>query len=451
MRVIIIACIGLCTAFSLSGQSVILDKVVAKVGNEFVLHSEVQQKINFWKEKAEVVPDDAKCTILEEALVANLLVHSARIDSVEVPDADVEARMDRQINEILAMMGNDVSQFEAYYGQTITQAKEYVRNDLRKKMNAEKMQSIIIDGIKATPAEVIKYFNRIPKDSLPFFNSEVELGEIIYKPVVNDSQRTIALEKIQIIADSLANGGNFEDLARRYSDDTGSGQQGGSLGRSPRGTFVQEFEAAAYQLEQGEISEIVETEFGFHLIRLDGRYGDVVDVSHILISPAITEADLKRAEEHLMGIREQIMTDSLLFVDAVRLYSNKNAQSYSNGGRVVNQNTGNTFFETGELDPDIFFAIDTVDLGDITMPLAFRSVRGEVVYKLIQLQSRTAPHQASLQKDYAKIQEAARQSKRNDAFNEWIEKRIGNTYILLDDHYAGCPNLERWQVYVMKS
>ena len=429
----------------MNAQAYVLDKVIAKVGNEFVLHSEVEERLSLWAKNSEV-PEGARCTILEELLVTNLLVHRAQIDSLEVADEVVEKQLDRRFTDILAMMGNDAKQFEEYYGMTITQSKEFMRADLRKKLNAEKMQSSIIDGIRATPAEVINYFERIPKDSLPYFNSEVEIAEIIYKTKVSKEARLAALGKIQMIQDSLANGGNFESLARRYSDDRASGSQDGYLGRSPRGSFVQEFEAAAYQLETGEISDIVETEFGFHLILLKKRLGTVIDVSHILIRPEITDEDIQKTEEKLLQIREEIRQDSISWKDAVKKYSDSKAQSYSNGGRVVNPKTGNTFFETADLDPDIFFATDSIDIGEVTVPLSFRSQTGDVVFKLIQLQSRTPPHKASLRQDYSKILNAAKQSKRNEAFNEWIDEKILGTFILLDRTYDGCENLQRWNI-----
>ncbi|MDX1477266.1 MAG: peptidylprolyl isomerase [Saprospiraceae bacterium] len=431
---------------TVTAQSYVLDRIIAKVGNEYVLHSEIEERVSLWKQKQGALPEGARCTFLEEMLVTNLLVHHAQIDSLEVPDEEVEKQLNRRFDNILAMMGNDIRQFEEYYGMTVSQSKEYMRADLRKQLNAEKMQNTIIEGIRVTPAEVIAYFNKIPKDSLPYFNSEVEIAEIVYKPQVSDSARAAALTKIRMIQDSLARGADFGELARRYSDDRGSGSQNGRLGRSPRGSFVPEFEAVAYQLSKGEISDIVETEFGFHLIRLEERLGNVIDVSHILIRPQITDKDLDKAERHLMDIRAEIMNDSISWLDAVKQYSDPKAQSYSNGGRVVNPNSGNTFFETADLDPDVFFATDTIDVGDVTVPISFRTQAGDIIYKLIQLQSRTPPHRASLQQDYSKILNAARQSKRNEAFNKWIEERIANTYILVDGAYEGCENLERWNI-----
>jgi len=247
----------------------------------------------------------------------------------------------------------------------------------------------------------------------------------------------------------LNNGGDFAELAKKYSDDIGSGRQGGDLGWTVRGGLVPEFEAAAYKLDVNEISPVVETEFGFHIIKLaQQRKGNSIRAQHILIKPTITQNDLEKAQMRMLEIRNEIMTDSISFVDAVKKYSDSKVQSYTNGGRMVNQRTGNTFFETDpeHLDADIFFAIDTIEVGEVTGPVQFRTQQGEIIFKIFQLQSRTPPHRANLGQDYSRIQEAARQSKRNEAFNEWIDENIQNTYIVVDEHYRTCPNLQKWKV-----
>jgi peptidyl-prolyl cis-trans isomerase SurA len=434
---------------SLLSQRFILDKPIGVIGNEVTLYSEIEEQYSLFDDRG-VATDNTRCEILESMLVSSLLTHHARIDSVEVTEDEVEAQLDTRINRILSMMGNDLEQFEAYYGMSITDAKNLNREDLEKKLLAERMQARIMENITVTPAEVIDFFNKIHPDSLPFFNSEVELGEIIYNPMVNEEERTKALETINGILERIHAGEDFAVLARNYSDDAGSSQQGGDLGRNGRGTFVAEFEAAAFNLEVGDISPVVETQFGFHIIQLMERLGNLITTRHILIKPEIKDKDLDLARNHLLEVREKIMNDSLPFIQAVKEYSDTESQSYSNSGRMVNPKSGNTFFETGDLDPDVFFAIDTIDIGELTGPVEFRSPRGDVFYKIIQLQSRTAPHKASLRQDYSKIQTAAKESKKNSIFNEWIEDKIKDTYILVDAVYHGCQNMEKWQVRTIK-
>ncbi len=444
----ILIILATCCAATIAAQPVILDKVIARVGKEYILHSEIEEQYALWAERG-LPPEDAHCTILENTLVTNLLVHRAQIDSLPVTEEDVERELDGRMEQILAMMGNDVTQFESYYGMTLTEAKELNRPDLRKKLYAESMQRRITEGIRVTPAEVIAYFDKVPTDSLPYFNAEVELGEIVYRPPVNPVERARAMGRAEEILARLSMGEDFSDLARQYSEDRGSAMQGGSLGWASRGSFVQEFEAAAYKLDRGEVSDVVETEFGFHIIKLAERRGTSFNVYHILIRPGITEEDLEAARKHLLHVRDLILSDSITFIEAVRLYSDKSAQSYTNAGRMVNPRTGNTFFETDpdHLDADIFFAIDTIGVGSITGPVDFRTPTGDIIYRIFQLQSRTPPHRANLRQDYSRIQEAARMSKRNEAFNVWIDENIRNTYIVVDEwYYRRCPNLEEWNV-----
>ncbi len=423
---------------------IVLDKVVAKVGSEVVLYSDVEEKIALMRQQRTEVPDDARCFIFESLLASNLLVNQAKIDSVLVTDAEVEAQMNARMEQILGMMNNDTEMFEEVYGQTVTQMKSQVQVDMEKKLLAERMQGQVMQGVDVTPSDVIAFFNRIPKDSLPYFASEVELAEIVYFPKVNPVEKQKALDKILDVQKQLEEGADFAELAIKNSDDFGSGRMGGDLGFNSRGSFVPEFEAAAYKMKAGELSEIIETQFGFHILKLNERRGNSIHVSHILAKPEITEADLKLAENLLDSVRQLILVDSMEFKEAVKKFSDERVQSYNNGGRMVNPKSGNTFFETADVDTDIFFAIDTMEVGGITAPISFRNQQGEVVYRIVKLQSRSVPHKASLSEDYSKIQSAAKESRKNEIFNKWIEKTIKSTYILIDPLYRECPNLEKW-------
>ncbi|HUR31173.1 MAG TPA: peptidylprolyl isomerase, partial [Saprospiraceae bacterium] len=216
-----------------------------------------------------------------------------------------------------------------------------------------------------------------------------------------------------------------------------------------RGNFVPEFEAAAFQLEKGQLSDVIETEYGFHLIELIDRRGNSVNTRHILVRPRITEEDLQKTRNKLDSIRHLIEIDTFTFAEAVHKFGDKRVQSYSNNGRMINPATSNTFYETGDLDSEIFFAIDTIDVGDITPPIEYRTQLGDYVYKIIQLQARSTPHQANLQQDYSRIQQAARDSKRNQAFTDWIDKRVDETYIMIDPRFQDCENIGRWSAQWM--
>lgn len=448
----------LCIAFMYpvlhAQDTVVLDKIVAKLGGEVIFHSDVEEQMAMMRERKANPGDQERCLILESLMAQAMLVHYAKIDSVEVTDAQVESEIDQRMNQILSMMNNDRKMFQDVYGQSVSEMREEVKDDMLRKLLADKMRAEIMNKVEVTPSEVVEFFQLIPKDSLPYFNAEVELAEIVVNPVVNPEERARALKKINDIKDQLKGGADFEELARKYSDD-GSAKDGGNLGWTTRGNFVPEFEGAAFQLEKGELSDVVESEFGFHIIQLIERRVNSINTRHILIRPRITDADLAKTRNKLDSIRHLIQIDTLTFAEAVHKFGDKKTQSYSNNGRMINPKTSNTFFETGDVDSEIFFAIDTLKVGEITPPIEYRSPLGDYQFKIVQLQGRTVPHLASLKQDYSRIQDAARDRKRNYAFSDWLNKKLQNTYILLDPQYRQCPNIDHWKAkwmsYIFKA
>ncbi len=425
----------------------LLDRVIAQVGGEFILLSEVEQQYQYLQENFpnEVDPVGTRCEVLENALAQNLLVHHAILDSVIVPMEEVDMQIEARIDRIVQQMGGDVAAFEDFYGMTIEQVKEDQRKPLRNQLLAERMQARITRDIEATPSQVFDFFNSIPRDSLPFYNAEVQIAELVKIPEASHEEREQALNKITEIRDKIIRQEeSFETLAIRYSDDPGSGRQGGNLGWQRRGTFVPEFEATVFNLEPGEISDPVETEFGYHIIKLLERRGNSINARHILVTPRITPQDRELARNGLDSIRNEIITDSIPFDRAVRRFGSEKVQSYNNGGRKVNPATGNTFFEVGQLDPDVYFAVIDLQVGEISEVIEFSERGGETEYKIFKLISRTRPHRANLQQDYTKIKDLATEYKRAQHFNEWLLEKLGETFIRVDKLYNECPNMEFW-------
>lgn len=426
------------------GQVQVMDKIIATVGGELVLLSELEEQFALALSQKSDIPQNARCGILEQLLTSKLLINQSKLDSIEVGDDEVENQLAARIDRILSFMNNDIKQFEEYYGQSVNDVKEQFRTDLKNQLLSERMRGEIMKDITITPSEVKSFFSKIPKDSLPYFNSEVEIGEIVIIPKVNDTQRQITMNKLEGIRKRIVeNNEDFAVLAGKFSAD-GSAQTGGDLGWATRGKYVPEFEAAAYKLDINEISEVVESQFGFHLIQLMGRRGNSINVRHILLRPEITEEDFDVVRRKLDSIRTLILKDSISFSFAVKRFSYDKAQSYNNDGRMVNPVTGNTFFEVGDLDPDIYFAIDTLKIKGMTASLEFRDPSGEVQFHIIQMQSKTPPHKANLLQDYSKIQKASIESKKNEYINLWIDDKIGSTFIRLEQKYASCPTLDIW-------
>ena len=426
-------------------QSEIIDQVVAKVGGEIILLSDLESQFALMESEQGPMPEEARCYILDNIMTQKLMLNQARIDSVEVGDEEVEVQLNARIDRILRLMNNDVSQFEAYYGRTVTEVKSQLREDLKDQMLTERMQGTVMQQATITPREVRQFFSQIPRDSLPYFDSEVEIREIVLFPEVNATERQRALDRLVDLRQRITDGGeSFAELATKYSDDPGSARNGGDLGWASRGDYVQEFEATAYNLEPGEISEIIETEYGFHFMELLERRGNTIRLRHILIKPEITQADLDLTERRLDSIRQLILSDSISFSDAVKRYSNEDRQSYNNDGRVVNPKSGDTFFEIADLEPEVYFAIEDLNVGDLTEPIPMRTQMGERAFQLVRVESLTNPHKASLDADYSKIRNAALEEKRARITSEWVESKIRSTFVEVSPAYLDCPSMSMW-------
>jgi peptidyl-prolyl cis-trans isomerase SurA len=433
-----------CCLLAQPDDRALIDKVVATVGGETVLLSDLMQQVSYAREQNPNLPPNFECQALQSIIITKLLVNQAKLDSIEVGDDEVENQLNARVERLLSMFGQDENAIKEYYGQSVTEIKDQMRTDMRNQLLSDRMQGEITGKATVTPSEVKAFFERIPKDSLPYFNAEVEIREIVYKPVVNENEKAIARTKAEDIRKQIMEGADFAQLAKKHSEDVGSGSQGGDLGWAKRGTYVPEFEAACYNLERNQISEVVETQFGFHILQLLERRGNLVHARHILITPEITPEDLDLAQKHLDSVRTLIVRDSLPFGVAVKRFSDKESQSYSNDGRITNPRTGNTFFETADLESDIFFAIDGLKVDEISQPIAFRSEgpQGERFFRLLQLQSRTKPHKASLKQDYNKIQQAALEERKAGFTEEWVINRLRTTYLSVDPLFTGCPNIQ---------
>jgi len=432
---------------SFSQQSAyILDKVVAQVGSEVILWSDVEEYYAYQKANYGKMPEDARCNILDNLMLKALLVSEAKQDTlIIVADGEVEENLGRRIDEILFMMNGDVSFFQEYYGKTINEVKNDMRDDLRNQLLSERMQGKVMRDIKITPAEVKTFFESIPKDSLPYFQSEVEISEIVIRPQINDEERKNAIAKLEDIKARYDKGEDFALLAKQYSEDPGSARVNGDLGWQKRGAFVQEFEEAAYKLDIGEISPIVESPFGFHLIQMLERRGNSFKTRHILIKPKIGPGDVEKAKEKVWDIRKEILAEKITFEQAVKKYSDENVQSYSNAGRVVNPKTSNTFFEIADLDYDVFFAVDSMKVGGVSGPIELTDDDGSIFFKMIQLNSRSKPHKANLNQDFSKIKAAATEQKKATYMDTWVKDVAEATYIEVDPEFTNCKMMEKWR------
>lgn len=432
------------SAFS---QPQLADKIIGIVDDRIVQLSEVEAQFQQYTYQAtSPLPPDLKCQIFDQFLTDKLLVHQAELDSVVVTDEEVEQTLDMRIRSFANIAGS-VEKLEQYYGKSLVEIKDEFRDDIREKLLADRERSNIVKDVNVTPSEVVEFFNKIPKDSLPYFNSELEVGQLVIHPRVNDDVRAYAKQKITDLLSRVRNGEDFAALASSYSDDPGSAEQGGDLGFVNRGEMDPNFEAAGFSLKNpNDISDVIESKFGYHIIQLIERRGDKIHLRHILVKPKITSYDISKAGAYADSVYNLIQSARYNFEQAVSKFS-EDDQTKENAGIIDNPATNTTKFETADLgsyDQTLVPATDTLQVGAITRPMIFRTKEGEIGFRMIYLKSKTQPHQANLKDDYDRIQQFALTRKQVDAINKWLDDRITKSYVFIAPEYQNCTIIKKW-------
>jgi peptidyl-prolyl cis-trans isomerase SurA len=331
-----------------------IDGLVAVVGDKIILKSEVEAEYASWLAQGNDEDPDMRCIIVDQLLTTKLMLRQAEIDSVEVSDEEVDGQIERRMRYFISMVGTR-EKLEEFYGKSMVEIREEFRPQVREMLLAQKMQERITENVTISPREVQNYFAKVPPDSIPYFDAEVEIGQIVMFPEVGPVQREFTTEKLNDIRGRILKGESFSTLAILYSEDPGSAKEGGSLGFFGRGEMVPEFEAVAFKLKPGEVSPVVRTKFGYHILQLVERRGDRVHCRHILIKPPVGNRELESARRKLDSIRSEVAEGRLLFIDAVRKHS-QDDESKSNGGMLMNDNSGTNSFTIDQLTPDVYFA-----------------------------------------------------------------------------------------------
>lgn len=444
-----IFCFGACLIAPLvlltAQQDVLIDKIIATVGDKIILTSDVEQGY-LQATNQGITGEYLRCDVLDQLLLEKMFIHQAVLDSLVVSEEEVEGELESRLRYFISLFNGDTEKLESYYNKSLDEIRADFKDDIRELLLARRMQSQVVNNISVTPSEVKAFFEQIPVDSLPYFNAEVELAELIIKPQITQAAKEAVRTKLREIKGMIEDGRDFAKLAKTYSEDPGSAPSGGDLGMMERGQLVGEYEAAAFKLQAGELSGIVETQFGFHLIQLIERRGNKIHTRHILIKPEISDEQLEATETYADSIRMLIVNDSISFADAVARFS-EDELSQKSGGILINQQTGQPIFEMNQLDPSIYFAIDTLKAAEISAPVLFDERDGSQVIKLFHVISRTKPHLANLKDDYNKIQNVVKAQKQQEALEKWIKRYVPRTYIAIDEVYlsTGCPILDKWQ------
>ncbi|MBE7177938.1 MAG: peptidylprolyl isomerase [Mucilaginibacter polytrichastri] len=422
-----------------------LDGVVGVVGSSIILESEVEMGYAQMQAQGMKPNPEAKCNVLQQLLSQKLLAQQAVIDSVSVTGEQVDEEIDRRMRYMTQRAGGQEA-LENFLGRSMLQYKEEVRPDVQEQLVAQKMQGTITEKVNVTPAEVKKFFNSIPKDSLPTYNKEVEVGEIVFEPKLNKEEKQRFRDKLEALRTRIKNGEDFGTLARLYSEDPGSATQGGDLGFFDRQMMTKEFTAWAFRLKPNEISPVFETEYGFHFLQVTERRGEQARARHILIMTEPTEESLERTRVHADSVYAEITKakTKLTFNTAASMYSDDKATKF-NGGMMLDNQTRSTYIPTDKLEPEIALAIDTMKAGGYSRPGLFSDPQTKKqTYRILYLKSVTDAHQASLAEDFPKIKEIAYNDKINRTVSKWFENRRKETFIRIDPQYQSCPSLKSW-------
>lgn len=421
----------------------IVDEIAALVGSHPIFWSDVEAQ--FAQAKAQGVGGDPfalRCEIFENLVFQKLLVYQAEIDSLVVSDEQVGSELDRRLRYYIQQFGSQ-QKLEEFYDKSLEEFKNELREPLRLELLSQQAQAVIVESVKMTPNETKEYFNNLKPDSIPIIPTEYEIGHIVKTPVVGPAQLKEAREKLMALRARVVKGEKLSTLAVLYSEDPGSAAKGGELGMFGRGSMAPEFESAAYNLKnKNDISEVIKTKFGYHLLQLIERKGDFVNVRHILIIPKVSPDDLVVAAAKLDSIADKVRTDSITFAKAAVLYSDDPGKV--NGGLIQSQSSGNTRLAADELDPKVFFIIDKMQPGDISGSVPYTTEDGTQAYRVLYLKLRTEPHKANLKDDYNKIQEWALDNKKGKVVAKWIELKSKTAYIRLGEKFKTCDFKYNW-------
>lgn len=427
----------------------VVDEVVAVVGSKPVLLSDIENQYLQYRAQGGIrgSAKETKCHIMESSLFSKLLLNQAELDSVEVTDKQVDGELERRIRYYIQQIGSK-EKLEEYFKKPLHEIKEELRGVISDQMKVEMTQQKITKDIKITPSEVRNFFNELPIDSIPLVNTEYIIGQIIRKPKVGLAEEIEVKEKLRTLRKRIMNGESFSTLAVLYSEDPGSAAKGGEVGLFGRGELYPEYEAAAFKLKPGEISDIVKSKAGYHIIQLIERRGDFINTRHILLMPKVSPFELAKASKELDSVYTLLQKGSLSFEEAVQKISDD--PNKINGGLMINPQSQNNRWDPEQLDPKVLYAVDKLEPGQFSKPMIYKSEDDKDAYRILYLKERTKPHRANIKDDYDRLQNWALDKKKSEALREWVGRKLAETYIRISAEYKECVYQQEWIKYSQK-
>ena len=418
---------------SILSAQVVIDGIAGIVGNNIVLNSDIEQQLLQYQAQGLEIDSALRVQVLEDLLFQKLMLHQALLDSVVVTENEVLNEVDSRIDNFIAQLGGE-DQLESYFDKKIYEIKEEMFEPIESSLLIQRVRYGITSSVTITPSEIRSFFGTFSSDSLPIVNEEVEVAQILKLPPASSSAVSETKKKLEKLKSRIAKGESFGTLAILYSEDPGSSRNGGLYTSIKRGMFVKEFEAVMFSLEVGEVSDVFKTEYGYHIMVLEERREDEVDVRHLLMSPKISPLDLNNAKDLLQDVRDSILNGDLLFTKAALRYSDDNSTKF-NGGKLINPSTGDTKFELAQLEQGINVAIENLNVNEITDALFVKMDDGKEAYRMFVLLNRKQQHQVNLVDDYKRIRDLALESKKDKSIEEWISKSLEQTYVSVHKSY----------------
>lgn len=445
-RLIITFVLAFC-GLIVSAQPIVVNEIIAVMGNKIVMTSDVEERISQMILEGSGIDDKAtKCAVYEELLFQKMLVYRAGVDSVTVGEDQIEGELQRRIDYFLKQFPSQ-EEMERYLGKTIPEIKKEFRVAIEEQLLVQQMQEKVSGNVKVTPGEVRQFYNKIPKDSLPYIPSEAEVAQIVIEPKVTEEQKREVRDKLNKIRNDILRGSSFALKAKLYSEDKASGQQGGELGLMKREDLVTEFSSAAFRLKPGEVSEIVETEFGFHIIELIEKRGEYSNFRHILLKPEISDQAFLEAQRRADSVYSIIGKNDTLTFEKVALLCSDDKETKFNGGRVFNYQSGSGKFQMEQI-VGTYNEVVNLNPGEFGRVTVYQGPTGNMAFRIVKLVSRSKPHVADLSFDYQIIQNMALAHKQNEAVMKYIDKMKQTMYIQLSPEYKSCDFQYNWDVII---
>ena len=431
-------------AFAQPQSKTKIDGVAAVVGDYIILDSDVDLMFLELKAQGASPKDFTRCELLGKLMEDKLYAHQAIQDSIVVTDAEVNEVLEDQLSQMVEQVGSMEKVIDYYKKKDEEDFRSYFFDIIKMNKLTSQMQKKIVDKIEITPEEVRNFFKEIPEADRPIFGAEMEVAQIVIKPTVSEEEKQKVIQKLKDLKnDVLVNGASFFSRAVLYSEDPGSRSNGGYYKMTRKTPFVKEFKDVAFSLNEGDISEPFETEFGFHIIYIEKIRGQELDLRHILIAPKVADAALKEAKERAETIRKRILDKEINFADAAKMYSDEK-ETKNNGGVLINPKTQEPRFELTKMDPDLYSQVSNLKDNEVSYVMKDEDRNGSVKYKIVTVNNRTDEHKADFSKDFLKIKELALKDKQIKAIAKWTDEKIKETYIKINTDYKSCEFVNNW-------